>query len=45
MRSFKNYLENIKTNQAELKNTITEMRNTLEGINSRLMTQWSGSAK
>ena len=29
-------LKNIKTNWAELKNTIAEMKNTLEGINSRL---------
>ena len=36
MRSSKNDLENIKTNRAEFKNIITEMKNTLEGINSRL---------
>lgn len=29
-------LENIKNNEIELKNTITEMKSTLEGINSRL---------
>ena len=29
-------LENIKKNQSELKNTIAEMKNILEGINSRL---------
>lgn len=29
-------LENIIKNQLELKNTITERRNTLEGINHRL---------
>ena len=29
-------LKSIKTNQSELKNTITEMQSTLEGINSRL---------
>ena len=29
-------LENIKKNQSELKNIIIEMKNTLEGINSRL---------
>lgn len=29
-------LENTRENQLELKNTITEMKNTLEGINSRL---------
>ena len=28
--------ENIKKNQTEMNNTITEMRNTLEGIHSRL---------
>ena len=28
-------IENIKKNQSELKDTITEMTNTLEGINSR----------
>ena len=28
--------ENIKKNQSELNNIITEMKNTLEGINSRL---------
>ena len=29
-------MENIKKNQSELKNIIAEMKNTLEGINSRL---------
>ena len=29
-------IENIKKNQSELKNTITKMKNILEGINSRL---------
>ena len=29
-------LENIKSNQIEMKNNITEMKKTLEGINSRL---------
>lgn len=28
-------IENIKKSQSELKNTITEMKNTLKGINSR----------
>ena len=32
---FNKELENIK-NQTELKNTVTEMKNELEGINSRL---------
>ena len=30
-------LENIKKNESELKNTITQMKNTLEGINSKLL--------
>ena len=29
-------LENIKKNQTKLKNILTEMKDTLEGINSRL---------
>ena len=29
---FKNEIENIRKNQSELKNTITEMKNRLEGI-------------
>ena len=29
-------LENIKKKQAELRNIITEIKNTLQGINSRL---------
>ena len=29
-------LENINKNQAEMKNTITDMKNTLKGINIRL---------
>lgn len=33
---FKNEIESIKMNQSELKNTIVEMKNILEGINSRL---------
>ena len=33
---FNKGLENIRKNQSEPKNTITEMKNTLEGINSRL---------
>ena len=28
-------IETIKKNQSEIKNTITEMKDTLEGINSR----------
>lgn len=33
---FNTELENIKNNQAELNNTITEMKNTLEGINIKI---------
>ena len=33
---FNKELENTKNNQREMKNTITEMKNILEGINSRL---------
>ena len=33
--SFNKELENIKKNQSELNKTITEMKNTPEGINSR----------
>ena len=29
-------MENIKKNQSELKNIVIEMKNTLEGVNSRL---------
>ena len=29
-------LQNIKKNQSEMKNTILEMRNSLEGLNSRV---------
>ena len=35
VRIFNKVLENIKKSQIELKNTITEMKNILEGINSR----------
>ena len=35
MRSFTE-LENVKKNQTELKNTLTEKKKALEGINSRL---------
>ena len=35
MRTFKKEIKNVKQNQSELKNTITEMKNTTEGINSR----------
>ena len=34
--NFNKELENIKKNQLEQKNVLTEMKNTLEGINSRL---------
>ena len=34
---FNKELENIKTNQTELMSTVTEIKNTLEGINSRLV--------
>ena len=34
--NFKKELETIKNNQSELRNTITKMKNTLQGINSRL---------
>ena len=34
--NFNEELENIKKNQSDLKNTITETENTLEGINSIL---------
>ena len=33
---FNKELKNIKKNQAEMKNTITETKNTLEGMNGRL---------
>ena len=34
-KNFNKELENIKRKQSELKNTITEMKNAQEGINSR----------
>ena len=34
---FTKELENVKKNQTELKNTITKIKNILEGINSRLI--------
>ena len=44
---FNKEFKNIKNNQREMKDTITEMKNTLEGISSRLndteeMNQWAG---
>ena len=33
---FNKELENVKNNQIEMNNMITEIKNTLEGINSRL---------
>lgn len=35
-REFNKELENLRENQAELKNVIAEIKNRLEGINSRL---------
>ena len=34
--NFSKEIENTKKNQSELKNTIAEMKTTLQGINSRL---------
>lgn len=42
---FKNEIESIKMNQSELKNTIVEMKNILEGINSRLGDKQTCSGK
>ena len=33
---FNKELENVKNNQIELKNMVNEMKNTLEGINTRI---------
>ena len=35
-QTFEKELENIKNNQTDREDTITEMKNTLEGINCRL---------
>ena len=42
-KNFNKELEYIKKNQLELKNTITEMKNMLEAINSRLLSVKYGS--
>ena len=36
VRIFNKKLENIKETQSEMKNSITEIKNTLEGVNRRL---------
>ena len=35
VRTFNRELENIKKNQTQQKNIVSEMKNTVEGINSR----------
>ena len=42
-KNFNKELENTKKNQSELKNTIREMKNSLEGINSRVSDTENGS--
>ena len=39
---FNKELEDLKNKQMEMNNTITEMKNTLEGINSRKLRQKNG---
>ena len=39
---FNKELEELKSKQTVMNNTITEIKNTLEGINSRIMDKWAG---